>query len=127
MNKIEIFSFKWFLLPLTVITITGILLLSLKFISLFTFGLAYVLYFILYMASTASKSTKADLSVTAPAYRIEVLVKCTHCDYKEIKKFNPGDYVFKKLDTCKQCKEGTLYIAGIYGIPLYPTEEESDV
>ncbi|MCD6484276.1 MAG: hypothetical protein J7L47_04110 [Candidatus Odinarchaeota archaeon] len=127
MNKTEIFTFKWFLLPLTAITITGGILMSFGLIQLLTFGLAYILFFFAYLFTATSKSSKADLSITAPAFRIEVLVKCTHCDYKEIKKFTPGDYVFKKLETCKQCNKGTLYIAGIYGIPLYPTEEESDV
>lgn len=121
------FTFKWFVLPLSAITIAGMLLLSFGLISILTFGLGYTIYILLYFLTNLSKSSKTNLAVTAPAFRIEVLVKCTHCDYKEVKKFNPGDYVFKKLGSCKQCKEGTLYIAGIYGIPLYPTEEESDV
>ena len=127
MNKLNMFTFKWFLVPLTVITLTGLLLFSFGLISILTFGLAYAIYIFLYLFTTLSQATKTNLGVTAPAFRIEVLVKCTHCDYKEIKKFNPGDYVFKKLDSCKQCKEGTLYIAGIYGVPLYPTKEESDI
>ena len=127
MNKLEMFTFRWFSLPIIVITLAGTVLLLFELISLPIFAFAYIIYFTVYFFTATSKSTKSDLAVTAPAFRIEVLVKCTHCDYKEVKKFNPGDYVFKKLGTCKQCNEGTLYIAGIYGIPLFPTEEESDV
>ncbi|MGQ4833274.1 MAG: hypothetical protein ACP6IS_05190 [Candidatus Asgardarchaeia archaeon] len=88
--------------------------------------LATALYvFLIKSLSTLSKSEKLP-SILAPAYRIEVLVRCNKCEYKEIRKFERGFYVFKQLGTCPSCNEGKIYIHSIYGIPLHPSEEEKE-
>ncbi|MEQ9714443.1 MAG: hypothetical protein ABGF52_02770 [Candidatus Asgardarchaeum sp.] len=113
MSTIAIFFISIFLTTLVALPIyfpllaTIIYILSLK---LFSYGLSL-------------RSGKLP-AIIAPAYKIEVLVKCTNCEYKEIRKYERGYYVFKQLEKCPSCKNGQLYIHSIYGIPLQPSEEE---
>ena len=87
---------------------------------------ATIVYVFLINALPALSKTEKLPAILAPAYRIEVLVKCTNCEYKEIRKFERGLFVFKNLGTCPSCNEGTLYVHSIYGIPLQPSEEEKE-
>lgn len=43
------------------------------------------------------------------------VIKCSKCEYSEIREFRKGDYIFKDLGKCRDC-EGNAYIKSIYTI-----------
>jgi len=46
-------------------------------------------------------------------YETVSILKCSKCDYTEIRDFKRGDYVFKEMGDCRECY-GKLYIKAIY-------------
>jgi len=59
-----------------------------------------------------------NIGVRAPPplghkYATVSIIKCSKCDYTEIRDFKMGDYVFKEIGECKNCS-GRLYIKTIY-------------
>lgn len=48
-----------------------------------------------------------------PEPRIVTSIECKKCEFKNLRKFEKGDYVFKTIDTCQKCNE-PMIITGIY-------------
>ncbi|MEM3593584.1 MAG: hypothetical protein QXS27_02540 [Candidatus Jordarchaeaceae archaeon] len=53
------------------------------------------------------------------------VVNCYGCDYREIRNFQKGDYVFKKLGACSVCSS-EQYISAIYSVPLSKVEAKEE-
>ncbi|MEM2876153.1 MAG: hypothetical protein QXL67_04295 [Candidatus Bathyarchaeia archaeon] len=45
--------------------------------------------------------------------KVNTLLVCEKCEFKSIREFKQGDYVFKKVDECPKCK-GEMTITAIY-------------
>jgi hypothetical protein len=45
--------------------------------------------------------------------RVLTVVLCDKCNFKMVRNFTPGDYVFKEAGKCQQCNE-PMYISQIY-------------
>lgn len=69
------------------------------------------------LAFSRSKQVKERKTVT--------VVNCYGCDYREIRGFQKGDYIFKKLGACSACSS-EQYISAIYSIPLSKVEEKEE-
>jgi hypothetical protein len=52
-------------------------------------------------------------------------VSCYGCDYREVREFQKGDYIFKKLGACSTCGS-EQYISAIYSIPTSKVEEKEE-
>ncbi|MGQ4915176.1 MAG: hypothetical protein ACP6IU_10620 [Candidatus Asgardarchaeia archaeon] len=65
-------------------------------------------------------------STTDAIFKVISIIKCTNCEYQEVRKFKRGDFIFKKLDKCSKCNGGTLYIHNIYAVPLSPKKEQKE-
>lgn len=50
-------------------------------------------------------------SLTLP--RVVTTLECPKCDFKSIRDFQRGDYIFKKEGTCQKCEEA-MTITAIY-------------
>ncbi|MBT8171608.1 hypothetical protein KJN74_01890 [Candidatus Bathyarchaeota archaeon] len=48
--------------------------------------------------------------------RVLTTEECPKCDFKNIREFKRGDYIFKKTGSCEKCKE-TMTITAIYREP----------
>jgi hypothetical protein len=60
--------------------------------------------------------------------RVYTVIKCNECKEKFTRKFQPGDYTFKKLENeeCKKCnKTGNSIIEEIYSKWVDPNKEKS--
>jgi hypothetical protein len=80
-----------------------------------------VLFFImaLYPALIFSRSKPTK------EYKTVTVVNCYGCDYREIREFQKGDYIFKKLGVCGTCGS-ERYISAIYSIPTSKVEEKEE-
>lgn len=58
-------------------------------------------------------------------YKTVTVVKCYGCDYREVRDFQKGDYIFKKLGACGAC-DSEQYISDIYSIPMSKIEEKEE-
>lgn len=45
--------------------------------------------------------------------RLNTLLQCEKCNFKSIREFRKGDYIFKRSDECPKCKE-KMVITAIY-------------
>ena len=45
--------------------------------------------------------------------RLNTLLQCEKCNFKSVREFRRGDYIFKKSDECPKCKE-KMIITAIY-------------
>jgi len=79
------------------------------------FWLFYLLLIIL-MISFALRAQPKEEMLEVEKYHTVTIIKCERCDYREERKFQHGDYIFKQVGTCKKCF-GNLYIDDIYVIP----------
>ena len=48
---------------------------------------------------------------------------CQNCDFQTINSYNKGDYIFKNIGKCSNCK-GNLQIAQIYSVKLAKRQKE---
>lgn len=69
------------------------------------------------LAFSRSKPVKERKTVT--------VVNCYGCNYREVRGFQKGDYVFKKLGDCSACSS-EQYISAIYSIPISKVEEKEE-
>jgi len=56
---------------------------------------------------------KKPLSLDSEALKVLTVIRCTKCNYKNIKDFEKGDYVLKEVGSCPKC-DGTLLIYSIF-------------
>ncbi|MEM2146349.1 MAG: hypothetical protein QW279_13375 [Candidatus Jordarchaeaceae archaeon] len=69
------------------------------------------------LAFSRSKPVRERKTVT--------VVNCYGCNYREVRAFQKGDYVFKKLGACNACNS-EQYISAIYSVPLTKVEEKEE-
>jgi hypothetical protein len=73
------------------------------------FGLALSVYMLMQTRRT-STSAVSDMP------RVLTTLECPKCDFKNIRDFQRGDYIFKETGTCQKCQE-TMKITAIYREP----------
>ncbi len=56
---------------------------------------------------------KKPLSLDSEALKVLTVIRCTKCNYENIKDFEKGDYVLKEVGSCPKC-DGTLLIYSIF-------------
>ena len=56
---------------------------------------------------------KKPLSLDSEVLKVLTVIRCTKCNYENIKDFEKGDYVLKEVGSCPKC-DGTLLIYSIF-------------
>ena len=79
---------------------------SYSFLAVGFFGLALLGYMLL---QTRSKPKRAILEMP----RVITTLECPKCDFKNIRDFQRGDYIFKETGPCQKCDE-KMKITAIY-------------
>ena len=79
---------------------------SYSFLALGIFGLALSGYLLL---QTRAKPTRAIFEMP----RVITTLECPKCDFKNIRDFQRGDYIFKETGPCQKCDE-KMKITAIY-------------
>lgn len=79
---------------------------SYSFLAVGFFGLALSAYMLL---QSRGKPTHAILEMP----RVITTLECPKCDFKNIRDFQRGDYIFKETGPCEKCDE-TMTITAIY-------------
>ena len=83
----------------------------------FTLILGFFMFTLFFSFISAARSAP----VQTPIFRTVTISKCTNCEYTEVRDFQKGDYVYKTLGKCKDCK-GEMYIRSIYTVPVQKTQ-----
>jgi len=77
------------------------------FVLLFGFlGAAVVLYTLIQMKRRLSR-----LKIVIPP--VTTTIECRKCGFKNVREFQPGDYIFKEVEPCQKCNDKML-ITAIY-------------
>lgn len=58
-------------------------------------------------------------------YKTVTVVNCYGCDHREVRDFQKGDYIFKKLGACDACNS-EQYISAVYSIPMSKVKEKEE-
>ena len=58
-----------------------------------------------------SRKRAASMKIEAP--KVMTTIECKKCNFKSVREFQRGDFVFKDLDPCQKCSEKML-ITAIY-------------
>ena len=58
-----------------------------------------------------SRKRAASMKIEAP--KVMTTIECKKCNFKSIRQFQRGDFVFKELDPCQKCNENMI-ITAIY-------------
>jgi len=58
-----------------------------------------------------SRKRMASMKIEAP--KVMTTVECKKCNFKSVREFQRGDFVFKDLDPCQKCNE-KMIITAIY-------------
>lgn len=82
------------------------------FVTLLGFSL---LFFVTYLLL---KQLRRKAPIDLKPFNVVSVITCDHCSFKEIKRFEVGDYVFKEIGECPKCKH-TRVITSIYAEPEY--------
>jgi len=45
--------------------------------------------------------------------KVFTTIQCSSCDFKNVREFQKGDYILKKLEPCPKCN-GSMFISSIY-------------
>ncbi len=69
-------------------------------------ALALSMYMLIQMRS---KPLKLGFEMT----KVSTTIECLNCSYKMVRKFERGDYVFKRIGECPKCR-GEMIISSIY-------------
>ena len=80
---------------------------SYSFLAIGFFGIAISAYMLL---QTRGKSTRIS-SFEVP--KVITTLECPKCDFKNIRDFEKGDYIFKENGSCQKCNEN-MKITAIY-------------
>ena len=59
------------------------------------------------------QSRKRATSMKIDAPKVMTTIECKKCDFKSVRKFQRGDFVFKDLDACQKCSD-KMIITAIY-------------
>jgi hypothetical protein len=58
-----------------------------------------------------SRKRAASMKIEAP--KVMTTIECKKCNFKSVREFKRGDFVFKDLDPCQKCNE-KMIITAIY-------------
>jgi predicted ferric reductase len=58
-----------------------------------------------------SRKRLASMKIEAP--KVMTTIECKKCNFKNVREFQRGDFVFKDLDPCQKCNE-KMIITAIY-------------
>ena len=58
-----------------------------------------------------SRKRAASMKIEAP--KVMTTIECKKCNFKNVREFQRGDFVFKDLDPCQKCNE-RMIITAIY-------------
>jgi len=58
-----------------------------------------------------SRKRAASMRIEAP--KVMTTIECKKCNFKNVREFQRGDFVFKDLDPCQKCNE-KMIITAIY-------------
>jgi hypothetical protein len=58
-----------------------------------------------------SRKRVANMKIEAP--KVMTTIECKKCNFKSVREFKRGDFVFKNLEPCEKCNENKL-ITAIY-------------
>ena len=58
-----------------------------------------------------SRKRIANMKIEAP--KVMTTVECKKCNFKSIREFQRGDYIFKELEDCQKCKD-KMMVTAIY-------------
>jgi predicted ferric reductase len=58
-----------------------------------------------------SRKRVAHMKIEAP--KVMTTIECKKCNFKSVREFQRGDFVFKNLEPCEKCSENKL-ITAIY-------------
>lgn len=83
----------------------------------FYYTLLISLMGIILAASSIIQIRRRVLAAGRTGLKVFTVTICDKCDFKSIRDFTVGDYVYQELGKCKQC-DGNAYVSQIY-------EEES--
>ncbi len=89
----------------------GQLELALLYLSVTVFAFGFVTFSILRVRRGFSLPSMLPSKVMS-------VVLCTKCSFKQIRNFNPGDYVLKMAGNCTQCGNPSLLVNSIYAEDL---------
>jgi hypothetical protein len=79
----------------------------------------YLIYLItgvfgLMLAAYGANQMKGQIIVIQPIeFNVVTITECEKCGFRNIRKFESGDYVLKTYDGCPKC-EGQMVISSIY-------------
>ena len=59
------------------------------------------------------QSRKRATSMKIDAPKVMTTIECKKCDFKSVREFQRGDFVFKDLDACQKCSD-KMIITAIY-------------
>jgi hypothetical protein len=59
-----------------------------------------------------SRKRATNMKIEAP--KVMTTVECKKCNFKSIREFQRGDYIFKELEPCQKCPETKMMITAIY-------------
>ncbi|MBE3117093.1 hypothetical protein IMZ68_07805 [Candidatus Bathyarchaeota archaeon] len=74
-------------------------------IGFFAMGLSAA---VLYQSRRRAVAMKIEVS------KVMTTIECKKCNYKNIREYQRGDYVFKELDACQKCPDTKQLITAIY-------------
>ena len=57
--------------------------------------------------------TRRPPQLTLEPQKVHTTIQCEKCDFKKIRAFEQGDYIFKELEQCPKCDENMI-ITEIY-------------
>ena len=58
-----------------------------------------------------SRKRIANMKIEAP--KVMTTVECKKCNFKSVREFQRGDYIFKELEDCQKCKD-KMMVTAIY-------------
>ena len=77
-----------------------------SFLAIGFFGLALSVYMLMQTRATS-------MTATTEMPRVITTLECPKCDFKNIRDFQRGDYIFKETEPCQKCEE-KMKITAIY-------------
>ena len=77
-----------------------------SFLAIGFFGLALSVYMLMQTSATS-------MTATTKMPRVITTLECPKCDFKNIRDFQRGDYIFKETEPCQKCEE-KMKITAIY-------------
>ena len=56
---------------------------------------------------------RKPLRIGFKAMKVLTTIQCSNCDFKDIREFHQGDYIFKEIQSCPKCNNKAI-VSSIY-------------